>query len=135
MTDRDLDIPELHLALSAAATRARPVRHPRLRAVRDLATAGRIGRARTTERARPSASRAFRPVRGRVVAALCVAVVALLGVVGIGSSVATPGPQAAVTGATHGPLAAPAVLRCALAALPASVLPEPTAVVRDAGAC
>jgi hypothetical protein len=146
MSRPDLDIPELHLALTTAA-RQRP---------RSGTSAFRLRAPRTSA------------VRTRAVAILCVAAVALAGVFAVASPATTPGPGAPVAGASPAvggrstaparpadaaapsrsaevdPSSTPSVdpsaareaglLRCALASIPETVLPA-TVVIRGAGSC
>lgn len=132
MSRPDLDIPELHLALTAAAGQ-RPAAHaPRTSVLR-------------ARNPRTSA------VRARAVAVLCVAAVALAGVFAVASPATTPDPGASVAGSAPAAGAAPAaparsadvesssapnpgLLRCALASIPRTVLPA-TVVIRGAGSC
>ncbi|MEV4419412.1 hypothetical protein AB0L40_05475 [Patulibacter sp. NPDC049589] len=96
MIDRDLDIPELHRALAVAAARRAPA--PR------------------------SARWSLRP---RLVAALCVAVLALVGVVAVDASPTTTGAPVAREDRALRPVSPPALLRCVLALVPATVVADP----------
>lgn len=117
MSDRDLDIPELHLALTTLA--------------RERVVA-------------PRPARRFPAFRTRAVAVLCVAAVALAGVLAVSSPARTPDAPVAGGGPAPGRIAAPDLVRCALAALPEAALVDAgldgavlaaAEVDRDAGRC
>ncbi|MDO9407522.1 hypothetical protein [Patulibacter sp.] len=105
MTDRDLDVPELGLALRTAA-------------------AARRG---------PATRRPLPALRTRALATLCVAVLALAGVLTVTSG-ATPPTGPTADDGLPARIVGPGVLRCALAAVPDAVAPI-EGVVRGVGIC